>query len=181
MYLFIGIDAGGADPARHSLLAAHFALVDEDTLDVTAELTLSVRPEDGVYHVTPASLILSASALEDHWAAAQTARDAARRLHRFLADVDDLPVPVAWGVDTAIAFVRQFFPDFDDFVSRPVDLAHIARFLAHSGKLPVVYGLTSAAVGLGLEPPVLSGADTEARISIALYRKFRHLLKGDNR
>lgn len=179
MYLFLDTETGGLDPAEHSLLTAHFALVDSESLETLKELSLAIRPSE-VYKVTAGALMVNKINLADHWQAAQPAWEAADQLRAFLGEPHERPplVPVGWNVGFDINFVRQqLLPEWGELVSyRTIDLQSVVRFLADAGVMPKVNGLAGAAEFFGLNISGHHDAAFDTRLTMKVFRKVRDLV-----
>lgn len=178
-YLFLDTETGGLDPAEHSLLTAHFALVDEGSLGVLDELALAIRPSE-VYRVTAGALVLNKINLAAHWQSAEPAWDAAERLRGFLPTNAAFVkvVPVGWNVGFDINFVKQqLLPEWSELVSyRTIDLQSVVRFLTDAGLMPKVNGLAGAAEFFGLDISGHHDAAFDTRLTIEVFRKVRELV-----
>lgn len=185
MYLFLDTETGGLDPVEHSLLTAHFALVEPDSLDVVDELSLAVRPYDGIYRVSAGALAINKIDIAAHWQNALPVEEAAARLREFLgADAEyhrlnaEPLVPVGHNVSFDISFVRQqLLPDWGTLVSyRTIDLQSVTRFLVDAGLMPKVNGLAGAAAFFGLDISGHHDAAFDTRLTIEVFRKVRELV-----
>jgi hypothetical protein len=81
-YIVLDTETGGVT-LDTSLLTAFFAILNED-FEVTDELYLRVKPDDGIYRTTARALEINGINLISHDAVAITLREARTPLYEFL-------------------------------------------------------------------------------------------------
>lgn len=83
-YVVLDCETGGLDENRHSLLTAYFCVIDE-RLQKIDDLSLKIKPNDGIYRIDTSALKVNKIDLVKHADGAVTAEVAARQLTIFLS------------------------------------------------------------------------------------------------
>lgn len=135
MYIFFDTETGGIGLDK-SLLTVFF-LVTDDKLQTIEELSLFLKPDDGIYRVTGEALSINHINLEQHDSIAVTYSDGARTLYNFLNNhskrgaIKLIPVGHNCGFDIAQIndkLVKR--PTWENFVSyRPLDTQVVGQYL----------------------------------------------------
>jgi DNA polymerase III alpha subunit (gram-positive type) len=140
-YLCFDTETGGIGLDK-SLLTAYLAVYD-DSFNAVDELSLLLKPDDGIYRVEARALEINGINLVEHDKLAIPYREAKHFLYNFLfknSIKGDKLVPVGHGV----AFDTQRLKhdlissgSWENFVSyRAIDTSNVARFLIAAGKIP---------------------------------------------
>lgn len=142
-YLFLDTETGGLDPENNSLLTASFLITDKDGNE-HSHLDLYLRPNDGVYQVTPAALRLNRLDLTDQEGVI-TYSEGYRALESFLgtftATIEgSYLVPVGWNTPFDLEFIyKQIVPKqtFQKWLKsyKSIDLAAVWLYLKVIGKI----------------------------------------------
>jgi DNA polymerase III alpha subunit (gram-positive type) len=182
-YLALDIETGGIGSDK-TLLTAYIALLDPN-FDIVDDLSLNIKPDDGVYHLTAKGMEVNKINIVEHDKTAITYKQAGSVLYSFLSlspILDNKLIPFGHGV----AFDCKFLQDtiispgsWEKFVSyRTLDTSPIARFLILTGKIPQCSGsLQSLMETLGLKiEGDFHNAKTDVLASIELMKYFRKIM-----
>lgn len=158
-YIALDVEAGGVVP-EVSILTAYFAVLD-DKFALVDELSLAIKPDDHVYHVTAEALEVNGINLIEHEKIATTAGAAGGKLREFLIKSSNLGaiklIPIGHGVAGDLNKVYEEVlnkKEAQKYISwRVLDTGVIAQFLRTCGKLPesVTAGLDSLVEYFGIE------------------------------
>jgi hypothetical protein len=139
-YIAVDNETGGLEGT--SLLSTYLAVLDEN-LDVTAELDLKVKPNDGVYLVEAGGLEVNRIDLIAHDLLATTYSQAGAALRQFLIHTSDAGkiklIPVGHGVTFDMISLRILLNrnTIEMYTSyRKLDTAIIAQYLKFCGRIP---------------------------------------------
>lgn len=142
-FLCLDVETGGIGTDK-SLLTAYFMVLDSNFKKIS-DLSLKVKPDNGIYQVTAQALSINKINLIEHEAEAIEEREAGTRLYEFLriasSDGKSKLIPVGQNVKFDIDFVWAKLltrSTWEHFVSyRVMDTATIGQFLRFSGLLPM--------------------------------------------
>lgn len=142
-YLFLDTETGGLDPKNNSLLTASFLITNQEGNE-HSRLDLYLRPDTGVYQVTPAALRLNRLDLTDQEGVV-TYAEGYRLLESFLgaftATVEgSYLVPVGWNTSFDLEFIyNQLVPKqtLQKWLKsyKSIDLAAVWLYLKAIGKV----------------------------------------------
>lgn len=139
-YVAVDNETGGFEGT--SLLSTYLAVLDEN-LNVTATLSLNVKPDNEIYQVTAGGLAVNMIDLVEHEKTAITYSSAGGFLRRFLMKTSDNGaiklVPLGHGVTGDMIGLRVLLSraNLEMYTSyRKLDTAVVAQFLKFQGKLP---------------------------------------------
>ncbi len=135
--IFLDVETGGRDPARHPLLT-----IGAVTLTREGEITrpLHLRLKHDHYEVEPGAMEVNGIDLAAHDAAAQPPEAVAQALRNYAAETGRV---MLGGHNFAfdLGFLRPLVPDLRRvFRSAHVDTKLSAQFLIHAGLLPHTVG-----------------------------------------
>ena len=140
IYLAVDNETGGFEGT--SLLSTYLAVLDEN-LNITATLSMNVKPNDGIYLVEAGGLAVNKIDLVVHDLTAVTYSRAGQLLREFLLAQSlggkDKLIPLGHGVTGDMIGLRVLLSrsNIEMFTSyRKLDTAVIAQYLKFQGKLP---------------------------------------------
>ncbi len=184
-YISLDTETGGIG-SDVSLLTAYFAVLDEG-LNITDELYLRCKPDDGIYRVTGRAMMINGIDLAQHDAIAFPYKECKPLLYDFVKRNKGLThlKPVGQNVKFDIAKVCEniiSIESWNQFVSyRALDTATIAGFAIEVGLLPetVNAGLKAMAeyFGVGKQEEFGHDAKEDTLLTIGVYKKLLELFK----
>lgn len=140
VYVAVDNETGGFEGT--SLLSTYLAVLDE-TMNVTATLNLTVKPDNGIYLVEAGGLAVNKIDLVEHDKTAITYSAAGATLRHFLKKTSDdgktKLIPLGHGVTGDMIGLRVLLSraNLEQYTSyRKLDTAVIAQYLKFQGKLP---------------------------------------------
>ena len=185
-YLGIDCETGGIGVDK-SLLTAFFMVLNE-RFELLGELSLQIKPNDDIYHVTAEGLTVNGIILPEHDKVAITEKAAGSVLYNFLQQHSDNGkiklIPLGHGVASDIKFLQAHLiskGSWDKFVSyRTRDTAALGGSLLDAGLIPstVTGSLTSFCQYFGITLTNAHSADADTRATVKVYEKMLELLKG---
>jgi len=139
-YIAFDTETGGINPEKSSLLTAYFAILNEN-LNVVDELSLALKPNDGIFKVTAEALSINKLDIVQHSALATEYQDAIGMLVSFLStwteDGKYKLTPIAHNIDFDLGFIWKYLTDkewWEKYVSyRKLDTAVLANFFKTAG------------------------------------------------
>lgn len=142
MYIALDTETGGIGPDV-SLLTAYFAILDAN-LNIIDELSLAIKPDDHIYHVTAEALNINKINLIEHEAVATTAGAAGKQLREFLIENSNNGslklIPVGHNVHGDLEKIYSEVlnrKEAQNYISyRLLDTGVIAQFMKACGRLP---------------------------------------------
>lgn len=187
MNKYIGLDTEtGGIGTNTSLLTAYLAILDED-LNVTADLDLKCKPNDGLYIVTGRAMEINGIDIKEHDKVALTYKECGQILYTFLLanKGKNQLSPIGHNVKFDILRIINHLisqGSWDTFVSyRTLDTAVIGGFAIEVGLLPptVNAGLKSLAkyLGVGTQEDKNHEAKHDAMLSVGVYRELKKMFK----
>jgi DNA polymerase III alpha subunit (gram-positive type) len=140
-YIALDVETGGIGLDK-SLLTAYFLVLDENG-DMLTDLSLALKPDDGVYRVTAQALGINGINLIEHDKIAITYTEAAKKLYEFLKYASQEGkiklIPVGHHISFDLDQINDKLlskPTWENFVSyRLLDTGSVAQFLISCGKL----------------------------------------------
>lgn len=182
-YLALDCESGGVTN-EHSLLTAYFVVLDEDLKTIYGELDLRVKPNDGMYHITPQAMEINGINLIEHDKVADTEGKAGQRLHEFLEKHSPKGTvkltPLGHNVVFDIEFVKaHLYKNLNNYVSyRVLDTASTAQFLKHTGHLPkdLAGSLGELAKYLNVTIATLHTAKDDTWLTIKILERMEELV-----
>jgi len=185
MYIALDIETGGIG-LPCSILTGYYAIYDKNLCHID-ECSLTIRPDDGVYHLTAEGMAVNKINLLEHNAAAITLKDAGttlytwlRKMHNFLNAERFTPVGqgVRQDIEFMIASKLISRGSWEQFVGHQMfDTASVANYLKLIGKIP--QEVNGSLVGLMAHfnidflPPGPHNAKSDAVAGIDLLKKFK--------
>ncbi|MDV6376471.1 3'-5' exonuclease [Deinococcus arenicola] len=173
--IFLDVETGGRDSARHPLLTIGAVTLGEDGL-ISRPIHLRVKHTD--YCVEPGALAVTGINIVEHDRAAQRPEEIADALREYAAGVGRVMLGGHnFGFD--LRFLRPLLPDIRKvFRSGHVDTKLTAQFLIHAGLLPHGVGtpLAQLTEHFGIEytaHDALEDATATARVYVELLRLAR--------
>lgn len=170
--IFLDVETGGRDPARHPLLTVGAVTLGLDG-QISRPIHLRVRHHE--YCVEPGALAVTGIDLLDHDRAAQPPEEVAAALREYAAGVGRVMLGGHnFGFD--LGFLRPLLPDLRRvFRSSYVDTKLSAQFLIHAGVLPHGVGtpLAQLTEHFGIEyaaHDALEDATATAKVYVELLR-----------
>lgn len=182
MLLFMDVETGGIDPKTTDLLTAFFAVTDLEG-EVYNTLDVKLKPESGIYRVTPDALQVNGIDLCSHNKEATERYEAERQLTLMLDKykTGEQFIPVGWNVGFDVSFVKEQLISqmmWNMFVSyRNLDLQAVYQFLYLSGKYKVSPSLSKVATYFGLDVSGQHDAKFDVELTIEVYKKMRKDMK----
>lgn len=168
--IFLDVETGGRDPARHPLLTVGAVTLGEDG-QISRPIHLLVKHAD--YCVEPGALAVTGISILEHDRAAQPPAAVAAALREYAAGVGRVMLGGHnFGFD--LRFLRPLLPDLRQvFRSGYVDTKLTAQFLIHAGLLPHQVGtpLSQLTEHFGIEYTAhnaLEDATATARVYVEL-------------
>jgi len=187
-YIALDLETGGIG-LPCSLLTGYFAIVNPNLM-VAAECSLTIKPDDGIYHVQAKGMEVNGIDIVKHDATAMPLKEASTWLYNFLNSAyseflksnKQKFIPLGHGVRQDIEFMIASKlisrGTWEQFVShRSLDTSSSARFLQACGLLPsdLSGSLVSLADYFGV---VREGAAHDARVdTLASIEVLRHLME----
>jgi DNA polymerase-3 subunit epsilon/ribonuclease T len=170
--VFVDVETGGRDPARHPLLTVGLVTLDEAG-QITRPLHLFVRHPE--YCVEPGALAVTGIDLLLHDRAAQPPAEVAEQIRAYAAGVGRVMLG-GHNVDFDLRFLRPLLPDLGRVFRRGhVDTKLTAQFLIHAGVLPHTLGtpLSQLTRHFGIDyaaHDALEDATATARVYVELLK-----------
>lgn len=181
-YLHLDCEMGGRD-LQYSLLTAYF-MVTDDAFNVLGELSLAVKPDDGVYIVSGQGMRVNGINLQQHDEIAIPYKQAKPLLYNFLQTHGKTTrlTPVGHGVRGDIDFLIKYLTSmgtWEQFCTyHYIDTSIVLQFLRACGKMPVdTDGSVKALAehfGCGILPARLHEADYDTKLTANV---FRHMIE----
>lgn len=140
LHFFYDTETGGKT-AKQSLLTL-YGIVTDENFEKIDEISLAIKPNNGIYRVSAESLEINGINLVEHNKIALTEAQAQVKLRDFLLKHSGFGKeklhPAGWNNYWDNAFVKRYIlPDFEDFFSRHcLDVAGISVLLKSMGRLP---------------------------------------------
>ncbi|WP_420594839.1 exonuclease domain-containing protein [Deinococcus sp.] len=170
--IFLDVETGGRDPARHPLLTVGLVTLTEAG-EITDPLHLLVKHPE--YCVEPGALEVTGIDLLAHDKAAQPSSEVAQQIRAYAAGVGRVMLG-GHNFEFDLRFLRFLLPDLRRvFRSGHVDTKLSAQFLIHAGLLPHTVGtpLTQLAEHFGIEYSAhnaLEDATATAKVYVELLQ-----------
>lgn len=184
-YIAFDTETGGLT-TDCSLLTAYFVILDEELKTILGELELKIKPNDGVYKVTPEALSINKINLEEHNKVAISESEAGKRLVEFLQsfnkDGKNKLIPIGQNVIFDEMFVHSHLlskTNWERYVSyRRLDSGAVAEFLRFTGHIPsdVKGSLSSIAQFLDISFPNAHDAKADTLTTVKVIRKMKKLI-----
>lgn len=159
-YNFLDAEFGGLEKEKYSLLTVYFIATDNN-FNIVDELSLSVKPNDGIYHVCASAMDVNKINLVEHDRIAIPYKEAGTILYKWLDKITgsgkEKLICVGHGVKIDIEFVIQYLINigtWEKFNSyRVLDTSSTCQFLKSCNLFPdtVSGSLTSLAKYLSIE------------------------------
>lgn len=188
-YFIFDCETGGTDPGN-TLLTMYGMMLDNN-FTTTDVLDLKIKPNDGVYNVSPQALEINKIDLIKHDKEAITENEAARIFNDFSCRhaFGGKIIPIGHNVSFDIGFVKRHLLKNNDletniwpkyYSHRVLDTATIAHFLILAGAMPanMSCSLGSLAKYFGLDYSNAHDAEFDVKLTLEVLRKL--LAKGDN-
>ena len=181
-YFLFDCETGGKNP-RTSLLTL-YGMVLDSKLDVLDTISLKIKPDNGVYHVTAEAMVINGIDLIKHDAEAMPIHEAAKLFENFAAKqsiVEDRMVPAGHNLSLDIRFCKKYFlkarnaeGDYWErfFSHRRLDTATLAHGLILARKLPadLECSLGSLAAHFGLDYSGAHNAEFDAKLTLEILK-----------
>ena len=183
-YLFLDCEMGGLDIEYYSLLSVFFLFTD-DEFNPVDDLSLFVKPNNGIYQVCGEALNVNRIDLKVHDTTALTYKEATTKLYDWLKMITNegkfKPTPVGHGVWGDINWVNYHLlgkKSWDNFVSyRKLDTQSTVQFMKACGKFPadVSGSLESIAkyFGIPVDENELHNAKTDTMLTFEVFKRLR--------
>jgi len=181
-YFLFDCETGGTNP-KTSLLTLYGMVLNSD-LEVQDTISLKVKPDNGVYHVTARAMEINKIDLVKHNNEAMPIHEAAKIFENFAAKqalANDLMVPAGHNLSMDIRFCKKYFlrarnADGDSwnrfFTHRRLDTATLAHGLILAKKLPgdLECSLGSLATHFGLDYSGAHDAEFDAKLTLEVLK-----------
>lgn len=184
MYLSFDVETGGLGHDK-SLLTAYFIVLDEE-FNKVADLSLRVKPNDGIYKVTAKALEINKIDLIKHDAVAITEQEAGTKLYEFLEQVNpDGKIklePLGHNVGFDIEFICASIITKNTWLKyvsyRLLDTGGIGNFLKKAGYIPkeISGSLGSYAQFFGISQEGAHTAEDDVRMTVDVYQGMLNLV-----
>lgn len=174
MQLVLDVETGGLTPTT-SLLSLGMILIDEKSLEVIDEIELFLKPDNGIYAVTPQALQVNQIDLVEHEKWAESYSRSYPKLLKFFSG-NEINGCIGHNIAFDLGFVFKFLirkTKWDKLCGyRNIDTAGIARFLGNAGILPKMsYSLENLCAYYRINPPDHT-ALKDAQCTLGLYRRM---------
>lgn len=138
-YLHIDCEMGGRE-IKYSLLTAYLLVTDEN-FNKISELSLEVKPDDGIYIVNGGAMRVNGIDLAEHDERAISYKQAGKLLYNFLKEQSNgyKLVPVGHGVKGDIEHLFKLISEgsWEQFCTyHYIDTSVVLQFLRACGKMP---------------------------------------------
>lgn len=182
-YISLDVESGGIG-LQYSLLTAYFAILDEN-LNITADLNLLVKPDDGIYHITPRAMEINKINLIEHDKVAIPYKKAGTLLYKFLEGNrgEHSLVSLGHGVCFDIDFICDKLiskGSWNAFISHHyLDTCVIAKFLQDCGSIAKEQSLSLSNLReyFNIKIDGMShDAKVDTLVSIEVYKKFKEIM-----
>ncbi len=178
-YIAVDTETGGIGP-EVSLLTAYFYVMDQNFKKV-ADLSLAIKPDNDIYHVTAEALSINKINLIEHQKTAISSSEAGMKLRNFLVELTNqgatklVPIGhnVAFDLEKIYANVLNK-KEAQKYVSyRLLDTGVIAQFMKAAGILPdsVSGSLESLVLYFGVEKQVAHTAEGDVLMTVGVLQK----------
>lgn len=188
-YFLFDCEMGGKNP-KTSLLTLHGMVLDPN-LDVIDEISLKIKPNNGIYHVTAGAMAVNKIDIVKHDAEAIPLHEAAKRFENFVCQHSigfDKMIPAGHNLSLDIRFCKRYFlkssnaegDDWNRFFSyRRLDTATLAHGLILAGKLPadLECSLSSLANHFNLSYEGAHEAEFDAKLTLQVLKLLVDLMK----
>ena len=142
-YFLFDTETGGLDARSISLLSL-FGVVLDKNLNILDNIHLSVKPNDGIYHLDIEAMKVNKINIIDHDSGAILESEASKKLREFLfrhaGFSGDQLVPTGHNIGRLDIPMGEKLLGFDDwnrmFTRRTLDTGTIAQFMVLQGTLP---------------------------------------------
>lgn len=186
-FILFDTETGGLDPKSHSLLTAHFKLLN-DKFKPLKELSLSTLPFDDTYRVTPFALRVNRIDLANHSVSSIPPEQAGTLLLDFIRKESWLGenklIPVAHNITFDLNFIYEHLipkSEWEKYVSyHSIDTASIANFLKMTGILPAnqSVSLGKLAAHYGIKTDGAHDAKVDVEIMEKVLLEFQASVSG---
>jgi len=189
-YFLFDCEMGGTSP-KTSLLTLHGLVLDQG-LNVIDDISLMIKPNNGIYYVTAKAMEVNQIDLAAHDKEAIPLFEAAKIFENFVCKHSigcDKMIPAGHNLSLDIRFCKRYFlkatnnaegDDWNRFFShRRVDTATLAHGLILAGKLPSVLecSLGSLAAHFELDYSGAHNAKFDAELTLEVLKRLIALMK----
>lgn len=180
-YFLFDCETGGLDENKHSLLTLYGLLLNQK-LEILDEIDLSIKPDDGIYHVTAQAMRINKINFVEHDKNAIKYSEASKILEKKLINwtsfnknqVSTKLIPVGHNVGMDLRFGKKLLSSLEEYLShRPLDTSTNCQFLQLKHKLPLdkEFTLGELAEFLGIDSSGAHNAKIDVHMTLKVLKK----------